>query len=217
MLALPVIAAIQPVPAGAGSAAASGLTMPPMWAVVLVVVGLSVLAILTIAARRKRSADTDRAFAQRVAGDRSPCKPAASTSGPHALPDAAADTAALARDLALALDARAERLEHLIAAADDRLARLQRATHAASTTPAFSPPHPPARGDSARPATSPTSSAAQTSSARPNPSTDEPADLTGSIYALADEGVGPVQIAQRLRTHVGKVELILALRAQRAV
>jgi hypothetical protein len=192
--------------------------MPPMWAVVLVVVGLSVLAVLTIAARRKRTLETDRAFEQRVSGSRSPSRLTSPPAETHARPDPAADTVALARDLALALDARAERLEQLIAKADDRLARLQRATESASAASAVAPPNPPTRTAPARPANSPAPAAPPVpSGARGNASTDEHADLTASIYALADEGIGPVQIAQQLRTHVGKVELILALRTQRAV
>jgi hypothetical protein len=36
--------------------------------------------------------------------------------------------------------------------------------------------------------------------------------LAGQVYALADQGFSPVDIAQRLGQHTGKVELILALR-----
>ncbi|MFN0132091.1 MAG: hypothetical protein ACKVW3_06115 [Phycisphaerales bacterium] len=43
----------------------------------------------------------------------------------------------------------------------------------------------------------------------------EPADpLMQRIFDLADEGLSPVQIAQRLDQHTGKVQLILALRSQ---
>lgn len=37
--------------------------------------------------------------------------------------------------------------------------------------------------------------------------------LTRGVYNLADQGYAPVQIAQELEEHIGKVELILALRA----
>ena len=37
-------------------------------------------------------------------------------------------------------------------------------------------------------------------------------DLTRNVYRLADAGHDPVAIAQQLNEHVGKVELILALR-----
>lgn len=39
-----------------------------------------------------------------------------------------------------------------------------------------------------------------------------PDPLTGEIYRLADQGMPHVEIARRLNQHVGKVELILALR-----
>ena len=39
-----------------------------------------------------------------------------------------------------------------------------------------------------------------------------PDPLTGEIYRLADQGMPAVEIARRLNQHVGKVELILALR-----
>lgn len=42
---------------------------------------------------------------------------------------------------------------------------------------------------------------------------DDPADpMARSVYELADQGLDAAQIAQRLNEHVGKVELILALR-----
>ena len=36
--------------------------------------------------------------------------------------------------------------------------------------------------------------------------------LAASVYELADAGVDPIAIARQLNEHVGKVELILALR-----
>lgn len=39
-----------------------------------------------------------------------------------------------------------------------------------------------------------------------------PDPLTGEVYRLADQGMPSVEIARRLNQHVGKVELILALR-----
>lgn len=46
----------------------------------------------------------------------------------------------------------------------------------------------------------------------PNNSGGEAPDLSHIIYQLADDGLSPVQIAQQLSQHTGKVELILALR-----
>lgn len=42
---------------------------------------------------------------------------------------------------------------------------------------------------------------------------DQQDTLTRSIYALADAGSDPLEIAKQLDEHVGKVELILALRS----
>lgn len=91
----------------------------------------------------------------------------------------------LASGIADELDGRAARLERLIAQADDRIASLQR-----NAAP------------SQRSVTSTTQST-------PTPAID---DTTREVYRLADSGVSPVTIAQTLGEHVGKVELILALR-----
>ena len=43
---------------------------------------------------------------------------------------------------------------------------------------------------------------------------DEPVDpLAKSVYSFADQGLDPAAIAAKLNEHVGKIELILALRA----
>ena len=48
----------------------------------------------------------------------------------------------------------------------------------------------------------------------PEPEPEIPDDpLARSVYQLADEGMEPTQIAQQLDEHIGKIELILALRA----
>lgn len=93
----------------------------------------------------------------------------------------------LAQRLAAQLDGKAARLERLIADADDRLRRLERALAAAEQAPA------PMNGQSAAAAAG-----------------DDP--MLRKVYALADEGLPPVEIARRLGQHTGKVELILALR-----
>lgn len=96
----------------------------------------------------------------------------------------------LAGEIASQLDARADRLERLIEQADDRLEQLRQAQAAPGpTTPAR-------RAE------------------RPGQAQEPMSESTAAIFTLADEGLTPVQIAQRLRTHVGKVELILALRGQ---
>lgn len=91
------------------------------------------------------------------------------------------------------LDRRAERLEKLIAEADAKLARLERLSAGAVT------PDPLA----VLAETKPRAAAAPMHDGDP---------LAGEVYRLADSGLPPVQIAQKLGQHTGKVELILALR-----
>ena len=92
----------------------------------------------------------------------------------------------LVRRLAAHLDQKSARLEVLIQQADERIAQL--AGHADAAPSVYAP--------------------------RPE-SHVEPkfVDQTSQdIYRLADDGLPPIEIAQRLSEGVGKVELILALR-----
>ncbi len=100
-----------------------------------------------------------------------------------------------ARRLSAQQDNKAQRLEKLIEDADQRIAALGLSAAAA----------PPATG--AVPTPAPT--------AAPAPSNGEQRmdPLTEEIYELADAGRTSVEIAQHLDEQVGKVELILALRA----
>jgi hypothetical protein len=91
------------------------------------------------------------------------------------------------------LDRRAERLEKLIAEADAKLARLERLTAGAVA------PDPLAVLAESKPR----------AAVAPMHDGDP---LAGEVYRLADSGLPPVQIAQKLGQHTGKVELILALR-----
>ncbi|MBX3378137.1 MAG: hypothetical protein KF678_14170 [Phycisphaeraceae bacterium] len=99
------------------------------------------------------------------------------------------DAEELAQLISDRLDRQAARLEHLIATADDRLARLEAATR---------------RADAAPPAP------AQPAPPQPRRDTTDP--LTRQIYDLSDRGMPPVEIARHLNQHTGKIELILALR-----
>ncbi len=100
-----------------------------------------------------------------------------------------------ARRLSAQLDNKAQRLEKLIEDADQRIAAL--GSSAAAT--------PPATGAVPTPAT-PAAPAPSNGEQRVDPLTEE-------IYELADAGRTSVEIAQHLDEQVGKVELILALRA----
>ncbi len=54
-----------------------------------------------------------------------------------------------------------------------------------------------------------------TTIANPGQQPSQPSDpLARSVYELADQGVEPTDIAQKLDEHIGKVELILALRGR---
>lgn len=89
----------------------------------------------------------------------------------------------LAKRFSAQLDAKSVRLEKLIEQADQRIATLQKLE-----TPDADPP--------------------------PQPQQQAPADdeLTQNVYRLADAGNDSIEIARTLGEHVGKVELILALR-----
>ncbi len=114
----------------------------------------------------------------------------------------------MARRVAAQLDAKTIAVEKLLAEADERIARLEALQH---TTPTGAPPDiPPApQADTMPPAKTP---ARATPAADSSPTT--PADeLSAKVYALADDGLNPSDIARKLQEHIGKVELILALRS----
>ena len=148
------------------------------------------------------------------------------------------DVEELAQRLAIEMDARAARLEELIAKSEERISRLERlspTTAAASGWGAPSPVSPPplprvevvprgvpttlGAGVSAGAARSTSGAAAESPvagalSARPAmaPGTPGLDGLSAQIYRLTDEGMSAVEIAQKLGQPTGKVELIVALR-----
>jgi small-conductance mechanosensitive channel len=89
----------------------------------------------------------------------------------------------MARQITAQLDTRSAKLQALIQEADQRIARLQQSSAA--------PPAP------------------TTDAATEQPSLDQ---RHMDVYALADQGRSPDQIAQQLNRPKGEVELILALR-----
>lgn len=120
-------------------------------------------------------------------------------SGDAALGAVAIDAEELTQRLAAKADAHAARLEALIAEADARLTRLE-----SSLTPECT----------RRPKTS---CAKFQAVAEAKPATAVLAAPRGDllsrrVYELADDGLPAVDIARRLDEHLGKVELILALR-----
>jgi type VI protein secretion system component VasK len=104
----------------------------------------------------------------------------------------AAELMETARRLSAQLDNKAQRLEKLIGQADERIAVMSAAPradiHRATDAPAE--PQPPA-----------------------SPAPRERDPLTRAVYELADQGRTPLEIAQELDEQVGKIELIIALRA----
>ena len=146
----------------------------------------------------------------------------------------------MAKRLSAHLDSKSIRIERLLREADQQIARLERLKstggYPADPTPdpsqASNDPHASTgNGPSPSPPSNtlnlngPNAAASphQTTSAhRPAPSpqpagaTDEQTDpdeaLTQSIYQMADQGAKPMDIAKQLNEHLGKVELILALR-----
>jgi hypothetical protein len=103
----------------------------------------------------------------------------------------------MAKRMGAQLDAKALRLEQLLAQAEAKIRRLDAG---ASAGPA-------AEGDSGTAADPPATVAGA------NAPEHDP--FARSVYALADQGLDSLQIAQRLGEHAGKVELVLALRSVR--
>ncbi len=99
------------------------------------------------------------------------------------------------------LDERAERIESLLADAKTTIARLE-ALQAAPV------PEPPRRSRPARTEREPPLVEVAPASSKSAPS--DP--LCASVYSLADSGADAVAIAKQLDEHIGKVQLILALR-----
>lgn len=97
-----------------------------------------------------------------------------------------------ARRLSGQLDNKARRLEILIGEADQRIAAL---------------------GVSAEPVTQPAAQHATAAAPAPSNGEHQADELTRAVYEQADAGRTALEIAQQLDEQVGKVELILALRA----
>ena len=102
----------------------------------------------------------------------------------------------LTRRFSAQLDAKTVRLEKLLSEADARIEELRRLRGGG--------------GMDGGSAAGPTQERSEANSSLQ----DEPDPLTRDIYQRADAGQTPVQIAGELNEHVGKIELILALRQQ---
>ncbi|QYU70881.1 hypothetical protein J4558_12555 [Leptolyngbya sp. 15MV] len=95
-------------------------------------------------------------------------------------------------------DAQADRLEQLIAQADQRLEHLESALHTSADHVIESKP------------TERSVSAAHNEDSVPSPAAES---IVARIYEMANQGLAPIEIARRTGQHAGKVELILALRS----
>ncbi|MBY0113585.1 MAG: hypothetical protein K2Y21_12245 [Phycisphaerales bacterium] len=107
----------------------------------------------------------------------------------------------LTRDLIDELESRAERLEKLMARADATLAELRNAERRVAAAPPSSPPK---------------RMPEQTLEAKPR---EQHSIFTDPVHVevctLAEQGLGPVDIARRMQLPTGQVELILNLRPNR--
>lgn len=106
----------------------------------------------------------------------------------------------MARQITAQLDTRAARLELLIDEADRKIAELERLGGGGG-------------GDHRPAATVSPADAANGGRGAPVASTSQTDPRHAEVYALADQGLSPHEIAQRLNRPNGEIELILALRS----
>lgn len=219
--------------APANSVGALALTLLLSGAALLLVWGA--LRVREVAARRAQGLDGSRAHG---AGARWPLFRRRGGADAAELASVARDVEELAERLAARMDERAERLERLIEMADERIAQLEYAAPGTSGTPGNpgNPGNPRTHGNAestparvVRAVNGPTTvrgalgrMAAETAVA-PTPAPESkrviaaagayaPDPINGKVYELADLGKQPAEIAAALDEHIGKVQLILALR-----
>lgn len=126
-----------------------------------------------------------------------------------------AEVEQLAKRFGTQLDAKTMHMERLLDEADRKIAelkQLEQTRQHAMMLQASAPAHytPPPSPSPEPPALAPAEHNPPPVAHPPAPSPDEA--LKRSVCALADRGVDTVEIAKQLNEHVGKVELILALR-----
>ena len=163
----------------AADGAGGGGVVPSWLPWILVGSGVGVLLLVGVMLLRGRSAAGGNGSSVRAAGETADLK--------HQLIEVKKLAATVADDL----DRRAERLERLIAQADEALERSARTRSEDGAT---------------------TGGRTRATGGQPLAPVD---DLTQRVFALADQGRTPVQIAQALRQPVGNIELMLALRGER--
>ncbi len=152
---------------------------------------LCVISVLSVKKRLTRMAHAKVTPAERVAALKKAHAP-----DRRRIESVMIDAEELTRRLAAHLDNKAAKIEMLLKEADDRIAKLQAETSQADDRPEIV-----------------TRATMPSTRARAPLAPETPSDpLARRIYDLADEGFQPVEIARKLEEHVGKVELILALR-----
>lgn len=121
----------------------------------------------------------------------------------------------LAKRFGTQLDAKSIQLDRMIRQADERIQTMQRLAENTGGHRQISDMTEVPSNVSARAGTNPSaaSSTEATGSAEQQNEVDQQDTLARNIYALADAGSDPLEIAKQLDEHVGKVELILALRS----
>ncbi|MEX0886795.1 MAG: hypothetical protein WD009_10195 [Phycisphaeraceae bacterium] len=107
------------------------------------------------------------------------------------------------------LDAKTIKLERLVRQADARIEQLRRLSDAGTGEPSADDPAPPTPDAAAGRLDMDWSPGAESSADAAAPDEDA---LRRNVYDLADQGLAAGQIARRLDEHVGKIELVLALR-----
>jgi hypothetical protein len=107
-------------------------------------------------------------------------------------------------------DARAARLEQLIRAADERLAKLTSAMTPPASTPASTEGDGDGQHETRLIESTPTAPAPPEPSSSPSEDAIDPRHV--EIYTLCEQGLSIPQIADRLRRPSGEIELIIALR-----
>ena len=105
----------------------------------------------------------------------------------------------LAKRFGAQLDTKSIRLEKLIEQADARIAELERLEAPGDT----------ASGESAGVSADSTRDGLESDTI---PEAEQESEMARAVYRMADTGSDPVEIAKVLGEHVGKIELILALR-----
>lgn len=123
----------------------------------------------------------------------------------------------LAKRFGTQLDAKTMQMERLIDEANlkiEELKQLEQARRDVESIRPPVPPVPPVPPETPEPPDFPVTSESSPTPSTPNPQspTDPDAELKYKVCGLADAGHDPIEIAKQLDEHVGKVELILALR-----